>query len=192
MRNALSFCCLFLFAAMNALGQTTKPDSSNVLEGVYVPSTEQRTHIRELNQDFAKKMQEVQRANPGDANKSKRKQEALKLNQERDNAIKQLLGNTSYALYKKNRFSKLENDTLKQNQAKRIQQYQQKFGLNAQKATELYTLKTAYDRQKRAIALMPMISAEEAKMQIQQLKASYNEKLKALLPEDKLKVFIKP
>jgi len=171
--------------------QTSKPDSLNIIEGVYVPTTEQKNQISQLNLEFARKIHEFQQANPDEANKGKRKKEALKLNQQREMALKQALGEGNYLLYQKNRLSKAYNDTLKQNQLKKVEKIKRELGLSAEQVTQLYSLKTSFERQKRMIGQTPAIGQEEAREKIVALKKVYLEKIKLLLPVEKYELFVK-
>ena len=95
-----------LFVVIQTIAQTSQVDSANIIEGVYLPTTAERMRIVEINKGFTAKARELSNANGQKAARGKRIQGVKALRDQRDNEIKQVLGDKNYALFIQNRFTK--------------------------------------------------------------------------------------
>ena len=125
-----------------------------------------------------------------DENPALRRQKLLKIRTDRDSSILQLLGKENCeAYYEQIDRSKVKEEALNTKNQKKYDSFKQKLKLNNQQAQELEKLFLEYQAQKRQVALTSMQNTELGKEKILELKRTYLNKVKALIPSDKFEAF---
>lgn len=182
--------CLIFLSFRRVSGQST---SSNSMTNVPVDTTltqKQTEQIREINKEFAKKIQKLEKVNEDKFNQSERDLGLFKLSQDRESALKEVLGDRS-TLQGQMSFAQLHNDALRTYLASKIEHLRQKYDLNSEEANQLYFFKMEHRRRKAMLASMNAASEEEIKSRANVVEMLYQERVKVLLSGDKYERFIK-
>ncbi len=169
--------------------QAEKAKPSYIFEGVFLPPDSVAQSLRLIHKSYMLNMQ-TQMQSAKDENPALRRQKLLKIRTDRDSSILQLLGKENCeAYYEQIDRSKVKEEALNTKNQKKYDSFKQKLKLNNQQAQELEKLFLEYQAQKRQVALTSMQNTELGKEKILELKRTYLNKVKALIPSDKFEAF---